>query len=68
MNIVFDKSLGRQLLVKIFKRQSTRCQYCDNKVTEKNLGMIAQTSSGEMRARCNSVLCLIQYVNEKDRK
>lgn len=67
MNIVFDKSLGRKLLVTIFKRQSSRCQYCDNKVTEKNLGMVVQTEDG-MRARCNSVLCLIQYVNEKDSK
>ena len=67
MNIIFDKALSRLVLVATFKKQSTRCQYCDKKVTEKNLGMIVKTEDG-MRARCNGLSCLFKYLEEEDKK
>ena len=67
MNIIFDKVFGRPLLVSIFKRQSTKCEYCNKKVTEKNLGMIVNTDDGP-RARCNGLLCLFKYLDEREKE
>lgn len=66
MNIIFDKAFSRQVLVSIFRKQSSRCEYCNKKVTEKNLGMVVKTDNG-MKARCNSLVCLLRYIDERDK-
>lgn len=60
MNIIFDKSLGRFVLVAMFGKQSSECDFCIRKVTQKNLGMIFKDKDGIMRTCCNSLICLLE--------
>lgn len=60
MNIIFDKALGRMVIVAIFGKQSTECDYCFRKVTQKNLGMIFKDHDGEMRVCCRNIVCLLE--------
>ena len=57
MNIIFDKSLGRFVLVAIFGKQSSECDFCIRKVTQKNLGMIFKDKEGITRVCCNNLIC-----------
>lgn len=59
MNIIFDKVLGRMVLVAIFGKQSSQCNFCFRKVTQKNLGMIFKDQENEMHVCCNNLICLL---------
>jgi hypothetical protein len=59
MNIIFHKSLGSRLLVMMFGKQSSECDFCFRKVTQRNLAMIFKDKEGIMRVCCNNIVCLL---------
>lgn len=60
MNIIFDKTLGRSVIVAIFGKQSTECDFCFRKVTQKNLGMIFKDQENKMHVCCNNLICSLE--------
>lgn len=59
MNIIFDKQLGRIILVSIFGKQSSECDFCFRKVTQKNLGMIFKDQESRTHVCCGNIICLL---------
>lgn len=66
MNIIVDKQFGRSMIIDFFGKQSTKCDFCERKVTQKNLGMIFKCEWGNIHACCNSLICYFKA--EKIRK
>lgn len=63
MNIIFHKSFGSRTLVAIFGKQSSQCNFCFRKVTQRNLGMIfkgGKESNDTPYVCCNSIICLLE--------
>jgi len=62
MNIIFHKGFGSRILVAIFGKQSSQCNFCFRKVTQRNLGMIfkgGKEESDTIYVCCNNLICLL---------
>lgn len=68
MNIIFDKQFSRSMIINFFGKQSTKCDFCDRKVTQKNLGMIFKDEWGKVYACCNSLICYLEAEEVRKRK